>query len=81
MGVYSATVERQMIRFYGSLNERDRRRYAGVEASKLGHGGIEYIAQLLDCDPKTIGHGVAELEAQAKLGVDRQRKKGAGVSR
>ena len=81
MDVYSDTVERQMVRFYGSLNERDRRRYAAVEASKLGHGGIEYISHLLGCDPKTIGRGVAELEAQEDLAVDGQRKKGVGVSR
>ena len=70
-----------MVRFYGSLNERDRRRYAAVEASKLGHGGIEYISRLLGCDPKTIGRGVAELAAQDELDVDGQRKKGAGVNR
>ena len=81
MEVYSETVERQMVRFYRSLKERDRRRYAAVEASKLGHGGIEYISQLLGCDPKTIGHGTAELEAQQELEVDGQRKKGAGGSR
>ena len=81
MEVYSAPVERQMVRFYGSLNERERRRYAAVEASKLGHGGIEYISQLLGCDPKTIGRGVAELEGQDELAVDGQRKKGAGESR
>ena len=41
---YSAAVEGQMTRFYRSLNERDRRRYAAVEAVKLGYGGIEYVA-------------------------------------
>ena len=80
MEAYSETVERQMVRFYGSLNERDRRRYAAVEASKLGHGGIEYISHLLGCDPKTIGHGVEELESAEALSVDGQRKKGAGVN-
>ena len=55
MEVYSADVERKMKRFFGWLSEKDRRRYAAVEAAKLGHGGIEYIARVLACDPKTEG--------------------------
>ena len=27
--------------FYATLSEKDRRRYAAVEARRLGHGGIE----------------------------------------
>lgn len=59
------------------MNERDRRRYAAVETVKLGHGGIEYVSRLLGCDPKTIGHGINELESEEQLAVDGQRKKGA----
>lgn len=81
MSSYSAVVEAQMVRFYHSLNERDRRRYAAVEASKLGHGGIEFIAQLLGCDPKTISRGVTELTSAEQLTIDHQRKKGVGVKR
>ena len=40
---YSATVERQMVRFYRSLKERDRRRYAAVEAVKLGKRTVKCI--------------------------------------
>jgi hypothetical protein len=43
---YSADVERKMQRFFGWLSEKDRRRYAAVEATKLGHGGVEYSAQV-----------------------------------
>ena len=39
MRAYDAVVERQMVNFYGSLSEKDRRRYAAVEAAKPGHGG------------------------------------------
>ena len=78
---YSSTVESQMVRFYHSLNERDRRRYAAVEASKLGHGGIELISQLLGCDPKTINRGMTELKSTEQLSIDHQRKKGVGVKR
>ncbi|AKH36907.1 MULTISPECIES: hypothetical protein [Nitrosomonas] len=39
---YAPEVEAQMRNFYHSLSEKDRRRYAAVEAAKLGHGGITY---------------------------------------
>ena len=77
MDGYSVAVERQMVRFHQSLNERDRRRYAAVEATKLGHGGIEYVARVFGCDPKTISRGIKELETNEDLAGDRQRKKGA----
>ena len=76
MEAYSASVERMMRRLFGSLNERDRRRYAAVEAAKLGHGGIEYLARLLGCDPKTIRQGIDEFETSEELEPERQRKKG-----
>ena len=60
---YSTEIERDMKAFYDSLSEKDRRRYAALEAAKLGHGGTDYIATVLDCDPKTIRHGQHELAA------------------
>ena len=57
MNPYPANVCQHMKAFYDSLSEKDRRRYAAVEAEKLGHGGVEYIAQVLGCDVKTIRHG------------------------
>lgn len=80
MDSYPESVERLMRRLFGSLKESDRRRYAAVEAAKLGHGGIEYIATVLGCDPKTIRVGIAELEGQAELETGRTRKKGAEPS-
>jgi hypothetical protein len=76
MEAYPPTVERMMKRLYRSLRENDRRRYAAVEATKLGHGGIEYIARLLRCDPKTVRQGIAELEAEDDPDPERVRKKG-----
>jgi hypothetical protein len=80
MGTYAPDIERVMKRLFDSLNERDRRRYAAVEATKLGHGGVEYISRLLGCDPKTIGQGQSELEGTDDLDSGRVRKKGAGGS-
>jgi len=74
--MYGSEVEEQMRSLYGSLSERDRRRYAGVEASKLGHGGITYIAGVLGCDPKTVRRGQAELLNPPDLPAEWVRKKG-----
>lgn len=77
MPAYEARVERQMVNFYGSLSEKDQRRYAAVEAAKLGHGGRVYIARLFGCDPETIAVGARDVEdLPADTAVGRVRKKG-----
>ena len=59
----AATRGRQTRRLRGRRpHPTDRRRYAAVEAVKLGHGGVEYIADLFDCDPHTIRHGERDIE-------------------
>jgi hypothetical protein len=78
---YSAEIEGKMQRFFGWLSEKDRRRYAAVEAAKLGHGGVEYIARVLACDPKTIRQGLHELEEAEDAAAGRIRKKGGGARR
>jgi hypothetical protein len=78
MDAYTPEIERVMKRLYNSLSEKDRRRYGAVEATKLGHGGVEYIARLLGCDPKTIRQGQSELEGTDDLGSGSVRKKGVG---
>ena len=59
---YSAEVEDAMRYMYESLNEKDRRHYAAIEAKKLGHGGIAYISGVLGVSPKTIQAGLEEFE-------------------
>jgi hypothetical protein len=78
MNAYAPEVERMMRRLFDSLRENDRRRYAAIEAAKLGHGGIEYIAGVLGCDSKTIRLGLGELEGADDLDTGRSRKKGVG---
>jgi hypothetical protein len=80
MDGYAEDVERMMRRLFDSLKENDRRRYAAIEAAKLGHGGMEYVAGVLGCDPKTIRAGLAELEGEDELDTGRSRKKGADAS-
>jgi hypothetical protein len=80
MEVYSVAVETKMKRLYGWLSEKDRRRYAAVEAAKLGHGGVEYVARVLSCDPKTIRQGLQELEEPEDPAAGRVRKKGVDAA-
>jgi hypothetical protein len=77
MAPYSFDVEMDMITFFHSLREKDRRRYAAVEAAKLGPDGVDYIARLLGIDPKTIRQGQADLKDLPDVPPDRCRKKGA----
>ena len=76
METYALDVERKMKRFFDWLSEKDRRRYAAVEAAKLGHGGVEYVARVLGCDPKTIWQGMQDLEEPQDAAAGRVRKKG-----
>lgn len=77
MEAYNMDVKRLMRRLFESLNEKDRRRYAAVEALKLGHGGVEYIALVMGCDPKTVAQGLSELAALPQDPAGEQiRKKG-----
>jgi len=59
---YSEELEAEMLKFYNSLSEKDKRRYAAIEAKKLGHGGIKYISELFECHRNTITGGKEELE-------------------
>jgi len=73
---YSPETEKRMKTLYRSLNERDRRRYAAVEADKLGYGGQTYISGILECDHKTLQRGLEDLDHPPDLPPGRIRKKG-----
>ena len=59
---YSSEIKRMMKLFYDSLNEKDKRHYAAVEAKRLPYGGSTYISDLLGCDRTTLQSGIEELE-------------------
>ncbi|WRH68171.1 MAG: hypothetical protein RSE13_07985 [Planktothrix sp. GU0601_MAG3] len=59
---YSSLIQEEMKKFYNSLSEKDKRRYAAIEAQKLGWGGISYIIKLLGCTRNTIVRGIKELK-------------------
>jgi hypothetical protein len=80
MQPYSPPIEQKMQRLFGLLSEKDRRRYAAIEAEKLGHGGLDYISKLFGIDPKTIRRGLAELELEQDTAARGIRKKGADAN-
>lgn len=75
---YSEEHEQEMTSLYNSLSEKDRRRYAAVEAKKLGHGGIDYISCLFGCDYKTVRVGMFDLQDKGALKLTGIRKLGGG---
>ncbi len=60
--LYDKSVREEMKKFYTTLSEKDRRRYAGIESRKLGYGGIISIACLSECDKKTVTEGIRDLK-------------------
>jgi hypothetical protein len=82
---YDPGEEQAMRVFFRSLPEDHQRRYAAVEALKLGFGGISYIAQVLGLSRGTIYQGLRELkrmvdsdDPQRPSGEGRIRRPGAG---
>ena len=74
---YDEEQEQMMRLFFRSLPEDHRRRYAAVEAHKIGFGGISYISPLLGLSRGTIYQGLRELEQMVDLD-DPQRPSGEG---
>ncbi len=79
MQPYSSQQEQMMKQFYNSLSEKDRRRYAGLEALKFGKGGWSYIARVLGCSRRTVRKGAKEVSGLSGREVDeRIREPGGG---
>jgi hypothetical protein len=77
---YTVEIEESMKKFFESLSEKDRRRYAAIEAIKLGHGGQKYICEIFGCDPDTVKKGTEELFG-AMEDDGRIRRAGAGAKK
>ena len=75
---YSEKHEEEMTIYYDSLSEKDSRRYAAVEAKKIGHGGQSYICSLFGCDDKTVKKGIVELQDKEALNQEGIRAPGGG---
>jgi hypothetical protein len=59
---YGAAHEETMRMFSRTLDEDHRRRYAAIEALKIGFGGIAYVARVLGMSRRTLYTGIRELE-------------------
>ena len=63
--------------FYGLLDEKQRRLYAGLESLQHGHGGDRRMAELLGLDATTVARGRRELLSGEVL-HERIRRAGGG---
>ena len=70
-------IKASIILFYCTLNEKQRRLYAGLEALKLGVGGDKFISELLNLNIKTVAKGRKELLGET-VAVDTVRSSGGG---
>lgn len=70
-------VKAAIILFFGLLDERQRRLFAGLEAIKIGRGGDGRVAALLGVDPHTVAKGRIELLGE-DIDPSRVRKVGGG---
>ena len=76
---YEPQVEERMRSFWETLSEKDRRRFAALEALRWGHGGIEYVVEVLGCSTRTIERGAEELDQLPNdPAAGRVRRPGAG---
>jgi len=66
-----------IILFFGLLDEKQRRLFAGLESLKLGRGGDALVAEALGLDPATVAKGRREL-LDNDLDSGRVRQPGGG---
>jgi len=78
MDFYSKEISEKVIKFHSVIREADKRRFAGLEAIKIGHGGKTYIHNLLGCDYKTINKGIEDLKQSTIEFSEKSRKPGGG---
>ena len=76
-GVLAHELKAAIVLFFGLLDERQRRFYAGLESLKVGAGGDDQVAQLLGVDPHTVARGRLAL-LDWDIDVERVRKAGGG---
>lgn len=65
-------------KFFSTLNERQKRHYAAIEAKRLGHGGIICVSRAFGIHRETISNAIREIENSTDLISERIRKEGGG---
>lgn len=71
-------IHHKYVQLLSELDERGRRRWAAIEASSLGRGGIAAVSAATGMSDRTIRTGIKELADAPSLSDDRQRKAGGG---
>lgn len=75
--VITEELKAAVILFYSTLDEKQRRLYAGLESIKIGHGGDKLIGELLQIHAETVSKGRQEL-IRGDFYKDGIRKPGSG---
>lgn len=73
----SNEIKAAIILYVSLLDEKQRRLFAGLESLQFGHGGDNWIAQLLNLDPHTVAKGRRQL-LEHDIQWDGVRGSGAG---
>jgi hypothetical protein len=63
---YEKAHEDAMKVYFRSLPEDHRRRYAAIEALKIGYGGVAYVARVLGMSRRTIYTAIRELQQMSE---------------
>lgn len=72
---YTKDIELKMKWLFTTLSEKNRCRYAAIEAVQLSPDGIGYISSLFDIDPKTVRHELTAVELPEDPAQSRVRNK------
>lgn len=75
---YTLEIEERMLILYQSLSEKEQRRYAAIEAQKIGYGGISYVTRLFGINFRTVKRGIEELKSPELMSQKQIRVIGAG---
>ena len=79
---FDEQTEQRMRNVYQTLSEKDKRRFAAIQAVQLGRGGMTYIATVLGCSIRTISRGIEELDQLTNEDTPgRIRRPGAGAAK
>ncbi len=74
----TAELHRAINRVAAELDEKSRRRFVGLWASQLGHGGIQNMVLVTGLHRATIRRGCREIEKMDEVSDHRIRAPGGG---
>jgi hypothetical protein len=67
--------------FYEQLDERNKRLYAGLEATIIGYYGVKVVSNTLSINAHTVRRGQKELQVMPISAPTRIRKQGGGAKK